>query len=113
MFWDNFKKMCDLRGEKPSPVLLKCNISTGSIGRWKSGAWPYSDAVLALADYFDCSTDFLLRGHEFQPSPEPELKPDEHKMLEMFRSLPEDAQLYAKLFISAAYEKEMNTKKEA
>lgn len=113
MFWDNFKKICDLKGEKPSPVLRKCNISTGNISRWQTGVCPYADTVLTIAEYFNCSTDLLIRGYEFQRSPESELKPDEHKMLEMFRSLPEDAQTYAKLFISAAYEKEMNTKKEA
>jgi len=56
MFWDNFKKICDEKGLKPTPVLKECGISTGSIGRWQKGASPYADAVLTIAEYLNCST---------------------------------------------------------
>ena len=65
MFWDNFKKICDEKGLKPTPVLKECGISTGSIGRWQKGASPYADAVLTIAEYLNCSTDVLLRGSEY------------------------------------------------
>ena len=26
MFWDNFKKICDEKGLKPTPVLKECGI---------------------------------------------------------------------------------------
>ena len=61
MFWDNFKKICDEKGLKPTPVLKECGISTGSIGRWQKGASPYADAVLTIAEYLNCSTDVLYK----------------------------------------------------
>ena len=57
MFWDNFKKECDDRGLKPTPVLKECGISTGSIGRWQAGSSPNADAIIAIAKYLNCSTD--------------------------------------------------------
>ena len=28
MFWDNFKKICDEKGLKPTPVLKECGIKS-------------------------------------------------------------------------------------
>ena len=36
-------------------------ISTGNISDWKSGrSKPTADALILVADYFDCSVDYLL-----------------------------------------------------
>lgn len=72
MFWDNFKEICDMKGLKPTPVLKECKISTGSIGRWQAGSAPNSDAVIALAEYLNCSTDLLLTGSEYVKPGEPQ-----------------------------------------
>ena len=110
MFWDNFKKICDERGVKPTPVLKECGISTGSIGRWQKGAAPYADAVLTLAEYLNCSTDMLLRGSEYIKSGERQASTDELKMLEMYRYLPEASQEFIYDSIETAYEKEIKRK---
>lgn len=110
MFWDNFKKICDEKGLKPTPVLKECGISTGSIGRWQKGASPYADAVLTLAEFLNCSTDILLRGSEFSRSGERQISSDELKMLEMYRYLPESSQEFIYDSIETAYEKEVNRK---
>ena len=111
MFWDNFKKICDEKGLKPTPVLKECGISTGSIGRWQKGASPYADAVLTIAEYLNCSTDVLLRGSEYIRSGEKQVSSDELKMLEMYRYLPEASQEFIYDSTEAAYEKEIKTQK--
>ena len=110
MFWDNFKKICDEKGLKPTPVLKECGISTGSIVRWQKGASPYADAVLTIAEYLNCSTDVLLRGSEYIRSGEKQVSSDELKMLEMYRYLPEVSQEFIYDSIEAAYEKEIKRK---
>ncbi|KIH70043.1 helix-turn-helix domain-containing protein [Salinicoccus roseus] len=42
----------------------KLNLSNGSISRWKSAA-PSSKGLVAVADYFDVSVDYLL-GRELK-----------------------------------------------
>ena len=110
MFWENFKQVCDERGMKPTPVLKKCGISTGSISNWQKGASPYADAVLSIAEYLNCSTDILLRGNEFDASSNMKITHIEIKMLEMYRSLPEQSKEFIYDSIEAAYEKEIKRK---
>ena len=82
-----------MKGLKPTPVLKECKISTGSIGRWQAGSAPNSDAVIALAEYLNCSTDLLLTGKEYVKPGEPKpLSQNESDMLSMFRSLPGNLQ---------------------
>lgn len=113
MFWDNFKKICDEKGVKPTPVLKECGISTGSIGRWQKGSSPYADAVLALAEYLNCSTDILLRGSEYVNLNVQSITYEETKMIEMFRCLPEQSRDFIYDSIQTAYEKEIQRKETA
>lgn len=110
MFWDNFKKICDERGLKPTPILKECGISTGSIGRWQKGSSPYADAVLTIAEYLHCSTDILMRGSEFTPSDEPRLTYSELKLLDMYRELPDALQEMVYDSVKTAYDKELKRK---
>lgn len=110
MFWDNFKKICDEKGIKPTPVMKECGISTGSISRWQKGASPYADAVLRIAEYLNCSTDILLRGSEFHKSGSPEITHEELKLLEMYRYLPDQSKEFVYDSVEMAYEKEVRRK---
>lgn len=39
----------------------KTGISTGNISDWKSGkSKPTAEALVLIAEYFDCSVDYLL-----------------------------------------------------
>lgn len=105
MFWDNFIKVCDMRGLKPTPVLKECQISTGSIGRWQSGSDPNSKAVIDLAKYLHCSTDLLLTGQEYvKPSDPQPLTGEEADLLSMFRSLPENRRSLCFGYVKCAYD---------
>lgn len=83
MFYDNYIYACELRGEKPNPVAIKCGASKGSSSSWKNGASPNSDIVAKIAEYLEVSTDFLLLGKETVE----DLSPTEKELLNSFRKL--------------------------
>lgn len=60
MFWKKFETLCFQRSTKPNPVGKEIGISSGIITKWKNGAIPNGDSLLKLANYFDCSIDYLL-----------------------------------------------------
>lgn len=61
LFWDRFYEMCVLRGTKPNPVAKEIGISSGVITRWKTlGSLPNGETLIKIANYLDCSVDYLL-----------------------------------------------------
>ena len=60
MFWDVFENLCDSVGKKPSPVGKEIGVSATTISKWKAGAIPNGELLSKVADYFGCSTDYLL-----------------------------------------------------
>lgn len=71
MFWERFYKLCIQHGTKPNPVGKVIGISSGIITKWKTEATlPSGDLLLKIADYFDCSIDYLLGRTD---------NPDSHK----------------------------------
>ena len=57
--------------------------SMSNVGAWETGNWfPQPDRLLALADYYDVSLDWLMgRSEEKRPA-------DEAKLVKLFQSLP-------------------------
>lgn len=108
MFWDNFKKECDKRGLKPTPVLKECGISTGSIGRWQAGSSPNADAIIAIAKYLQCSTDILLMGSEIMENTLVCVDQCEKDLVMMFREIPAQAREIFFDSIKTSYDKEMS-----
>ena len=61
MFWDRFYELCIKRGTKPNQVGKSIGISSGTITKWKStNALPNGESLTKIADYLDCSVDYLL-----------------------------------------------------
>ncbi len=60
MFWNNFVKICEEHGEKPTPVIKKLGIAAGSVTRWKNGSVPNGKTLDVIANYFNVSVDYLL-----------------------------------------------------
>ena len=53
--------MCISRGIKPNPVAKEIGVSSGIITKWKSeGTLPNGETLIKIADYLDCSVDYLL-----------------------------------------------------
>lgn len=80
-FWMYFEYLCKIHNIKPNQVGKILNISSASITGWKQGSPPNSERLVAIADYFDVSTDFLLG----RSSSDPELSEDEKLLLQNYR----------------------------
>lgn len=62
MFYDNFKKLCELNGEKPTPVAQKLGCSSAHVAKWKRGATPRQAMLEKMAEYFGVTVQELLFG---------------------------------------------------
>ncbi len=61
MFWDRFYNLCLKHGTKPNPLGKEISISSGIITKWKNeNTLPNGETLIKIADYFDCSIDYLL-----------------------------------------------------
>lgn len=55
------------RGLTAKKVTEDCNMSASSFTDWKKGkASPGVEAIAKLSDYFHVSTDYLIKGKEFE-----------------------------------------------
>lgn len=68
MFYDQFIKLCDERGEKPTPVAKKLGCSSSNVALWKKGSVPRTPVLSKIADYFGVTTQYLLFGDTDDPS---------------------------------------------
>lgn len=60
MFWERFYSLCLNKQIKPNPLAKKLGISSGIITKWKDGGIPNGETLIKIADYFNCSVDYLL-----------------------------------------------------
>lgn len=87
MFWDIYVELCEVKGSTPSAVAQSIGLSNAIPTKWKKGALPKGEILLKLAEYFNCSVDYLLTGKE--KSPKSELSDLELELLEKFNKLEE------------------------
>ena len=63
MYYDNFKRLCDEKGVRPGTVARETGISTATITAWKQNKYtPKQDKLQKIADYFDVSVDYMMKG---------------------------------------------------
>ncbi|MCL2053894.1 MAG: helix-turn-helix domain-containing protein [Oscillospiraceae bacterium] len=86
MNYANFEKICKEKNTTPSAVTAKLGLSSGSVSNWKRGVIPNGEALLKLADYLECSTDYLL-GRTNTPVLKKSLTEDEQELLNTYKSL--------------------------
>lgn len=60
MFWERLCKLCEERKIKPNTVAKAIGLSNAVATGWKNGSIPSGEALIKIADYFDCSVDYLL-----------------------------------------------------
>jgi len=60
MFWERLYGLCEKQGCKPNTVAKAIGLSNATATGWKQGSIPSGEALIKLADYFDCSIDYLL-----------------------------------------------------
>lgn len=59
-FWERLYELCLKKGCKPNTVAKSIGLSTAIATKWKNGAIPNGEALAKIADYLDCSVDYLL-----------------------------------------------------
>jgi len=60
MFWDRFYSLCIANGTTPNAVCKAIDLSNAVATYWKNGTMPKGDVLINIADYFNCSVDYLL-----------------------------------------------------
>ncbi|MGI6014427.1 MAG: helix-turn-helix domain-containing protein [Oscillospiraceae bacterium] len=61
MFQNRFMQLLQLRNITAYKLSKDTGITQGMISYWKNGErMPSADNLIVLADYFDCSVDYLL-----------------------------------------------------
>ena len=67
MFWIRLMDACNKIGLRPSGLAKILGFSNATATKWKSGSIPGGEALIKIADYLDCSIDYLL-GRTGQPN---------------------------------------------
>jgi transcriptional regulator, XRE family len=90
MFWQRFYELCGKSNTSPNNVAKALGLSSGSVTSWKNGKVPHHNTLIDIADYFDCSVDYLLGRTDivsYKPVPAPgELTEHERLVLEAYRN---------------------------
>lgn len=65
MYYENFQKLCEEKGVKPSTVSKETGISTATLTSWKQGKYtPKQDKLQKIADFFGVSLEVLMTGKD-------------------------------------------------
>lgn len=96
MFFDNFVRLCEQKGVKPSRALTDAGVPKSAYSYWRTEAGAGNDAkptnqnAVKLAQYFNVSVDYLLTGEQKEnPPQQPQSEVDadikwiEQKLVEM------------------------------
>lgn len=69
MFWDNFARLCEEKGMKPTPAAAEMGFPSASVVKWKKGTIPRGTTLQKIADYFNVTVNDLLADPGDTPSP--------------------------------------------
>lgn len=76
MFFDNFVRLCEQNGVKPSRALTEAGVPKSAYSYWRTEAGAGNDAkptnqnAVKLAQYFNVSVDYLLTGNQKENPPQ-------------------------------------------
>lgn len=76
MFFDNFVRLCEQKGVKPSRALTDAGVPKSAYSYWRAEAGIGNDAkptnqnAVKLAQYFNVSVDYLLTGEQKENQPQ-------------------------------------------
>lgn len=68
-FWERFYNLCLEHNTKPNPLGAKLGLSSATISGWKKGSYPNALYLEKIADYFNCSIDYLLGKTDIKKGP--------------------------------------------
>ena len=76
MFYDNFVRLCEQKGVKPSRALTEAGVPKSAYSYWRTEASSGNDAkptnqnAVKLAQYFNVTVDYLLTGNQKENPPQ-------------------------------------------
>jgi transcriptional regulator with XRE-family HTH domain len=76
VFFDNFVRLCEQKGVKPSRALTEAGVPKSAYSYWRTEAGAGNDAkptnqnAIKLAQYFDVTVDYLLTGNQKENPPQ-------------------------------------------
>lgn len=76
MFFDNFVRLCEQKGVKPSRALTEAGVPKSAYSYWRTEAGAGNDAkptnqnAVKLAQYFGVTVDYLLIGSQKENPPQ-------------------------------------------
>jgi len=76
VFFDNFVRLCEQKGVKPSRALTEAGVPKSAYSYWRTEAGAGNDAkptnqnAVKLAQYFDITVDYLLTGDQKENPPQ-------------------------------------------
>lgn len=76
MFFDNFVRLCEQKGVKPSRALTEAGVPKSAYSYWRTEASSGNDAkptnqnAVKLAQYFNVTVDYLLTGNQKENLPQ-------------------------------------------
>lgn len=76
MFFDNFVRLCEQKGVKPSRALTEAGVPKSAYSYWRTEAGAGNDAkptnqnAVKLAQYFNVTVDHLLTGSQKENPPQ-------------------------------------------
>jgi transcriptional regulator with XRE-family HTH domain len=76
VFFDNFVRLCEQKGVKPSRALTEAGVPKSAYSYWRTEASSGNDAkptnqnAVKLAQYFDVTVDYLLTGNQKENLPQ-------------------------------------------
>lgn len=66
MFYKKFCAICKEKGLKVTNVVTELGLSSGNMTNWKNGRIPKTSVLQKIANYLNCSVDYLLNDDEMQ-----------------------------------------------
>lgn len=76
MFFDNFVRLCEQKGVKPSRALTEAGVPKSAYSYWRTEAGagneakPTNQNAVKLAQYFNVTVDYLLTGNQKENPPQ-------------------------------------------
>jgi transcriptional regulator with XRE-family HTH domain len=76
VFFDNFVRLCEQKGVKPSRALTEAGVPKSAYSYWRTEAGAGNDAkptnqnAVKLAQYFNVTVDYLLTGNQKENPPQ-------------------------------------------
>lgn len=88
MFGCNIAKLRKEKGVSQKHLAELLNVSTSTLGMWEiCKREPSYEKLIVIADYFDVSIDYIIRGNGNAPVNHAQLTPEEHELLTLFNQL--------------------------